>query len=131
MDQKKLSCPSKEKIRDTLMNCGKSFRKITEEIPMCRTSLMNIIDLKNYSFQNYEKIIAYCRTLAPEENWSYPSLEELTVFYKNNTIPRKEGVSSSLRSSFLSHGTRIPKVDNYLLLCNIKFKMEAENQCLE
>ena len=118
----------KDQIRDTLLSCGKSFLKITSEIPMCRTALMNIIDLKNYNFDNYEKIIAYCRTLAPHEDWSYTSLEELTYFFTNNTIPAGEGLSPSYREIFLYQGNK-PRVDKYILLCNIKSKMEAENLC--
>ena len=128
MDNKQNICPSKERIRDTIMNTSKSFREITNEIPMCRTALMNIIDLKNYTFQNYEKIIAYCRALRPEEDWSYPSLEELHSYFENNPIARKEKISKSLRASFFVY-YKIPKVDTYILLCNIKSKMEAENLC--
>ena len=50
MDQTRIYSPSKERIRDTLLAHNKSFRQITNEIPMCRTALMNIIDLKNYTF---------------------------------------------------------------------------------
>lgn len=128
MDQTRIQSPSKERIRDTLLACNKSFRLITDEIPMCRTALMNIIDLKNYTFQNYEKIIAYCRQIAPTENWSYLSLEELRIFFEENPPPRGVGLSKSIRKSFFAQQS-VPKVDTYLILCNIKSKMEAENLC--
>ena len=128
MDKKKTAYQTKEHIRDTLLSCGKSFLKITSEIPMCRTALMNIVDLKNYSFDNYEKIIAYCRVLAPHEDWSYTSLEELIYFYTDNIIPPGEGLPPSYRQIFLYQGHK-PRVDKYILLCNIKSKMEAENLC--
>lgn len=116
--------PSKERIRDTLVQINKTFQEIADEAHVSRNTLMKIIDLKSYRFDTYEKIVAYCKTVKPDEDWSYPSLEELTYFYMKHRIPREEGTVPSLRSSFLSCG-KTPKVNNYMLLCNIKAKMEA------
>lgn len=116
--------PTKHRIAKTLQSTGKSLRQLTEEIPLSRATLSKIYKAESYSFPSYEKIVAYCASICPDEDWSYPSLEELTLFYIDNIIPKEEGVSPNLRTNFIYNGLT-PKVDNYSLLCDLKLKMEA------
>lgn len=130
----KKAYPSKEQIRDTLLTTNKSYRQIAFESGLSLTSVLNIIDLINYHFSSYEKIIAYCRTQAPEKDWNYIPITDLLLFFSSNRVPnklaKKYGYTNSIKKSLLSQGC-LPKIDTYTLLCNIKSKMEAENQCLE
>jgi len=115
---------SKERLSSTLLKSGRSFRQMATESPLCRATIMKIIDKKNYTFETYEKAIAYCRKLYPEEDWTYTTVEELAFFYAANIPPRDAAVDPIMRNNFLS-GNHIPKVDKYITLCECKMKMEA------
>lgn len=115
---------SKERLSSAFLNCGRSFRQLSTETPLCRATIMKIVDKKNYTFETYEKAIAYCRKIYPNEDWSYTTMEELAFFYTKNIPPRDAAVNPIMRNNFLS-GNNIPKVDNYIILCECKMKMEA------
>lgn len=126
--------PSKQQIRDTLLASNKSYAQIAFDSGISLTTILNIIDMKNYRFSSYEKIIPYCRALAPEKNWSYVSIADLLLFFSSNRVPnnlaKKYGYKTYMKKSFCSRESQ-PKIDTYTLLCNIKIQMEAENQCSE
>jgi len=130
----KKAYPSKEQIRDTLTAINKSYRQIALDSGISLKSVLNIMDLKNYNFSSYEKIIAYCRTQVPEKDWTYVPIADLLLFFSSNRISNKiaakYGCTSSIRKSFFAQ-RNLPRIDTYILLCNIKIEMEAENLCLE
>lgn len=130
----KKAYPSKEQIRDTLTAINKSYRQIALDSGISLKSVLNIMDLKNYNFSSYEKIIAYCRTQVPEKDWTYVPIADLLLFFSSHKITKRIaaefGYTASIKKSLLQQ-KNLPRIDTYILLCNIKTKMEAEKQCLE
>lgn len=120
--------PTKELVRETLLFANKSYSLLAEEVGVCPAVLMSVIDMKNYQFKTYQKAIEYCRKLIPEKDWTYPSLEELVLFFQNNKVPRGMGTNKKQIDYFLTSKLN-PNINTYTLLCNIKSKMEAENLC--
>ena len=67
-------------------------------------------------------------------DWTYVPIADLLLFFSSNRISNKiaakYGYTSSIRKSFFAQ-RNLPRIDTYILLCNIKTEMEAENLCLE
>lgn len=80
-------------------------------------------DSRDYRFPTFEKAIRICRDISPEQNWDYPSVEELCDFFY--TPGHEQLVDFNVRSQLPNHA---PNVNKYFRLWEIMVYVKDQEQ---